>query len=40
MELMSASLDNLDELESENLKLKEEMAKKTEEIVALRHGIH
>ena len=40
MELMAASMDNLDELESENSKLKEEIAKKNEEIVELRHMDH
>ena len=42
MELMAAmekSMESLDELESENSKLKAELTKKTEEIVELRHGI-
>ena len=37
---MAKSMDNLDELESENSKLKEEIAKKNEEIVELRHRVH
>ena len=40
MELMAASMEDMDELESENKKLKEELVKKNEEIVKLRHGIH
>ena len=42
MELMAAmekNMESLDELESENSKLKAELTKKTEEIVELRHGI-
>ena len=35
-----ASMENLDELESENSKLKGEILRKTEEIVQLRYGIH
>lgn len=44
MELMAeamkqfASMENSEDLESENAKLKEEIASKTEEIIELRHG--
>ena len=37
---MAASMEDMDQLESENKKLKEEVAKKTDEIIELRFGFH
>ena len=37
-DLVAASMEDMDQLESENKRLKEEVAKKTDEIVELRLG--